>query len=108
MRLIAFLTLMSASALASMPVATTSAATGITSSSAILNGTGNPNGEQATGWFRYDITNPGTCNDTFGTRVPATGGTNLGTGTSAVAYSITTTGLTSGTTYYFCAIVNNA
>ena len=36
-----------------------------------------------TGWFRYATTNPGTCNDTFGTRAPATGGTSLGAGTSA-------------------------
>ena len=94
-------------ALAAAPNATTSAASGITTSSAVLNGVGTPNGEPTTGRFRYSPTNPGTCNDTFGTRVPAVSGTDLGTGSSAVPYSITTTGLTPGVTYYFCAIVSN-
>ncbi|MBK8252377.1 MAG: hypothetical protein IPK82_06875 [Polyangiaceae bacterium] len=93
---------------AGAPTATTSPATSITTSSAVLNGAGNPNGEQATGWFRISATNPVTCDDTFGTRVPASGGTDLGSGAASVPYSITATGLTSGVTYYFCAIVQNA
>src|SRR5512146_1325285 len=84
--------------LAAAPLATTTLATGITNTSAVLNGTGNPNGEPTFAWFRYDSVNPGSCNDTFGTRVPATGGTDLGTGTAAVPYSIAATGLASGTT----------
>ncbi len=84
------------------------AANGLTSSSAVLNGAGTPNGEVTLGRFRYSSTNPGTCNDTFGTRVPSASGTDLGSGSSSVPYSITTTGLTPGTTYYFCAIVTNA
>ncbi|MFO0572609.1 MAG: hypothetical protein U1A78_01280 [Polyangia bacterium] len=95
-------------AFAAAPVANTSPASGITSTSAVLNGIGTPNGEATTGRFRYSSTNPGTCNDTFGTRVPAASGTDLGSGSTAVPYSITTTGLTPGTTYYFCAIVSNA
>ena len=98
----------SGQALTAAPKATTVAASGITTSSAVLNGIGNPGGEATTGRFRYSPTNPGTCNDTFGTRVPAAGGTDLGTGTSPVPYSITTTGLTPGVTYYFCSIVSNA
>ena len=94
--------------LAAAPTATTSAASSITTSSASLNGAGVPNSEQTTGWFRISSTNPGTCDDLFGTRVPATGGTDLGAGVSSVPYSITATGLTSGVTYYFCAIVGNA
>ena len=94
--------------LAAAPVVTTVAASGITSSSAVLNGVGTPSGEATTGRFRYSDTSPGTCNDTFGTRVPAASGTDLGSGSSAVPYSITTTGLTPGVTYYFCAIVTNA
>jgi hypothetical protein len=46
---------------------------------------GQPNGNTATGWFRYSTTNPGTCNDTFGTRAPTSGGTALGAGTAPVA-----------------------
>src|SRR5690349_2399570 len=87
------------------PTATTSAATMITSSSALLNGAGVPNGEATTGWFRISSTNPGTCGDTFGTRVPTSGGTDLGSGAGSVPYSITSTGLSPGVTYYFCAIV---
>src|SRR5262249_10253479 len=58
----------------SAPSVTTAAATGVTSLAATLNGTVNPNGAATTGWFRYSTVNPGTCNDTFGTRAPATGG----------------------------------
>ncbi len=76
--------------------------------SATLNGSGNPNLAAATGWFRFSQTSPAACTDTFGTRVPAVSGTDLGSGSSAVPYSITTTGLTPGTTYYFCAIVSNS
>ncbi|HZF52190.1 MAG TPA: hypothetical protein VE093_26230, partial [Polyangiaceae bacterium] len=93
---------------AAAPTATTSAATSITTSSAVLNGAGVPNGEQTTGWFRISPMHPGTCDDTFGTRVPAASGTDLGAGVASVPYSITSTGLSSGVTYYFCAIVSNA
>ena len=93
---------------AAAPTVTTQAASSITTSSAVLNGTGVPNGEQTTGWFRISATNPGACDDVFGTRVPAAGGTDLGAGVGNVPYSITTTGLTSGVTYYFCPIVQNA
>ena len=58
-----------------------------------------------TGWFRYATTNPGTCNDTFGTRAPATGGTSARRGHAQRRRSSQAiTGLTPGTTYYFCAI----
>jgi hypothetical protein len=96
-------------AFAAAPTAATSAASNVMTTSASLNGSGNPNGEATTGWFRVVAsTNPVTCNDTFGTRVPATSGTGLGTATGSVPYSIMTTGLTPGTIYYFCAITSNA
>jgi len=72
-----------------------------------LYGTGDPNGSAATGWFRYSTTNSATCNDTFGTRLPATGGTALGSGNIAVAFNQALT-TTSGTTYYYCAIASNS
>lgn len=90
------------------PTVTTNAATSITTSSATLNGSANPNGASATGWFRYSTTNPGTCDDVFGTRVPTSGGTDLGSGTSTVAYSNGVSGLSSGTTYYYCAVASNS
>src|SRR5205807_7383132 len=88
----------------------TTGATGVSNSppQAVLNGTGNPNGLPTTGWFRLSSTNPVNCDDTFATRVPATSGTDLGTGNAAVAYSITATGLVPGTTYYYCAIASNS
>ena len=44
--------------------------TALTATTATLNGTANPGGGATTGWFRYSATNPGSCSDTFGTRVP--------------------------------------
>ncbi|MBK7393706.1 MAG: hypothetical protein IPI64_10470 [Chloracidobacterium sp.] len=90
------------------PTVTTDLASLVTSTTATLNGTANPNGDAATGYFRYATTSPGTCNDSFGTRAPATGGTALGAGTSAVAFTQAISGLTAATTYYYCAIAQNS
>jgi hypothetical protein len=90
------------------PVVTTTAASAVASTTATLNGSGNPSLSTATGWFRYSTTNPGTCDDAFGTRAPTTGGSALGAGSSAVAFNQPITGLTSGTTYFYCAIASNA
>ncbi|MDI7269144.1 MAG: hypothetical protein QME96_14235, partial [Myxococcota bacterium] len=87
---------------------TTSAATAVSSTGATLNGSASPNGATATGWFRYGTTDPGSCNDTFGTRAPLSGGSSLGAGNSPVAYTFALGALTPGTTYYFCAIASNA
>ncbi len=87
--------------------ATTTAATSVASTTATLNGSGNPQGAAATGWFRYSTTSPGTCNDTFGQRTPLSGGTNLGAGTANVSFGAALTGLTPGVTYYYCAIASN-
>lgn len=90
------------------PTVTTNAASNITTTTARLNGSADPNGAATTGWFRYSATNPGTCNDTFGTRSPSSGGTALGSGTAAVAYNRDLAGLDGGKTYYFCAIASNS
>ncbi|MFH2009309.1 MAG: MYXO-CTERM sorting domain-containing protein, partial [bacterium] len=90
------------------PSVTTAAATLVMSASATLNATANPNLDTATGWFRYDTTDPGTCDDTFGIRVPSSGGTSLGSGSSVVAFSEALTGLAPSTTYYYCGIAQNA
>ncbi|MFO0577496.1 MAG: hypothetical protein U1A78_26125 [Polyangia bacterium] len=97
-----------AASLAAAPAAATLPASSITTSSAILNGSGTPGSESTIGYFRYSATNPGTCDDAFGTRVPVVSGTDLGAGSSTVSYSITTTGLRQGVTYYYCAVVKNA
>jgi hypothetical protein len=86
---------------------TTNAATNVAASTATLNGSANPNGDATTGWFRYAPSTPGACNDSFGIRAPFSGGTSLGSGTSAVSYSQAISGLTASKTYYFCAIAEN-
>ncbi|HRI53527.1 MAG TPA: hypothetical protein PLW65_25455, partial [Pseudomonadota bacterium] len=88
-------------------VATTGAVTSVNSTTATLTGTGNPNGASALGWFRYSSTNPGSCNDTFGTRAPTSSGASLGSGVASVAFGQPITGLSPGVTYYYCAIANN-
>jgi hypothetical protein len=92
----------------SAPTVSTVVATGITSTAATFNGTGTPNRDTTTGWFRYSTTNPAACDDTFGTRTPATGGSALGDGTAPVSFSQPITGLTAATTYYVCAIAANS
>src|SRR5262249_33751377 len=93
---------------AAPPSVTTMAATAVTDTTATLNASDNPNGSATTSWFRYSATNPGSCSDTFGTRVPASGGTALGGGSSPVPDSQASTGLTAGTTYYSCALASSA
>ncbi len=90
-----------------IPTVTTNAATSVTAFAATLNGNGNPNGSATTGWFRYSTTSPGTVNNSFGTRVPVSGGTALGSGTSPVNFSEAITGLAANTTYYYGAIADN-
>jgi hypothetical protein len=82
----------------------TKAASAIAADAAVLNATANPSGTATTGWFRYDTSDPGTCNDTFGTRAPTTEGRALGAGANPVAYAQALTGLLPATTYYYCAI----
>ena len=101
-------TVLSFTTLAAAPTVTTVAASNLAPTTAQLNGSANPEGADTTGWFRYSTTNPTTCNNTFGTAVPATGGMDVGAGISAVSYSEPLTGLTAGTTYYFCALVSNS
>src|SRR3954468_24766210 len=86
------------------PTVTTTAASALTGAGATFNGSANPNFAATTAWFRYATTSPGTCNDTFGTRAPVSGGTMVGMGGAASAYSQNVTGLTPGATYFVCAV----
>ncbi|MBN1499411.1 MAG: hypothetical protein JW982_04620 [Spirochaetes bacterium] len=83
-------------------------ATSVTSTTATLHGLGNPNGNAMTGWFRYSTNNPGTGNDTSGTRQPGGAGTlSLGSGTVSTNFQYAISNpLSSGTTYYYLAITN--
>ncbi|MBX4192111.1 hypothetical protein KW798_01360, partial [Candidatus Parcubacteria bacterium] len=77
------------------PTVTTSTSTATTSTSFVLPGSANPNGGATTGWFRYaTTTDPGTCDDSFGTRTPTSGGTSLGSGTTTVNFTRGIKGLT--------------
>lgn len=93
---------------APMPTVTTNLASLIGTTTVTLNGAANPNGATTTGWFRYSTSSPGTCNDSFGTRAPSSGGTNLGVGTTSTNYSQSAASLLTATTYYYCAIASNS
>ncbi len=93
---------------ASAPQVTTQPATNAGPLTTTLNGTANPRGEATEGWFRYSLVNPGSCNDFFGTRFPATGGRAVGDGTQPVPFGEVPPGLASGNTWYFCALAGNA
>jgi hypothetical protein len=84
----------------SLPVATVSSATSITSSRAVLNGTVTPNGTSAQAWFVY-----GTSNVLNG--AAATAAQSVGSGSNSVPVSATLTGLTAGTTYYYQTVASN-
>jgi MYXO-CTERM domain-containing protein len=57
-------------------------------------------------WFRYGSTDPGTCSDTFGTRVPVTA---IAVGAVHTEVTIETTlGDLAPGAYYYCAAASNA
>ncbi len=92
-----------------LPTVATQTATPVTSTTATLNSQITPNGSTTYAWFRYSATNPTSCNDTFGTRVPAVApGTFIGSGTTAQSHAQSIASLLPGNTYYFCAIAQNA
>ncbi len=72
--------------------ATSAAATGVTRTAAVLNGSTNPNGSATSYWFEYGDTTD------FGT---ATGIQSAGNGSTTVASSVTLSGLSPATKYYF-------
>jgi len=81
------------------PFVTTNAATSISSSSATLNGTVNPNGASTTGWFEWGTSaSYGNTTQTF----------SGGSGTSDVAMSWTLSSLSPKTTYHFRAVGQNS
>ena len=92
---------------AGVPTVITTPPTEVMLDSAVLNGSVVSRGESATVWFRESPINPGSCTDSFGVRAEASGGSGLGAGV-AVAYSVALSGLTQGTTYYYCIIATNS
>ena len=81
--------------------ATTTAATAVTSTSATLNGTVNPNGNSTTAYFEWGTT--------LSLVAPIqTTVQSIGSGTSSVAVTAPITGLTQGTTYYYRLVAQAA
>jgi pimeloyl-ACP methyl ester carboxylesterase len=84
---------------ASAPTATTNAATNITSSSAMLNGTVNPNGGATTAYFQFGLsTNYGA----------TTSSSNVGSGTSNVSFQASTGAIQPGQTFHYRLVATNA
>jgi pimeloyl-ACP methyl ester carboxylesterase len=83
----------------SAPIATTNAATNITSSSAILNGTVNPNGGATTTYFQFGLSTD------YGA---TTSSSNVGSGTSAVSFQTSTGAIQPGQTFHYRLVATNA
>lgn len=81
------------------PMVVTEAASTVSVFEATLNGTVDPNGEATDAWFEWGTT------PAYGNTTPRQA---AGSGTSAVAFSQTLTGLTPGATYHFRAAAQNA
>ena len=81
------------------PTVTTGSATSVTSSSATLNGTVNPNGSSTTYYFQYGATT------SYGTNTTST---SAGSGSSSVTASASVSGVSSGTTYYYRLVATNS
>jgi alpha-tubulin suppressor-like RCC1 family protein len=90
------------------PSVSSGSASAVETVAATLTGEANPNGDNTVGWFRYSTVDPGTCSDSFGTRVPTTDSISIGAGMALTGFSEAIVGLSSSTTYYFCAIASNA
>ncbi|MBW8878513.1 MAG: S-layer homology domain-containing protein [Acidobacteria bacterium] len=81
------------------PSVTTTPASGISQSAATLNGTVNPNGASTNAYFEWGTTT-GYGNTTFSQ--------NVGSGTTAVAYSVNLGSLSCNTTYHFRGAATNS
>jgi hypothetical protein len=86
---------------AQAPAVVTSAATGVTTGDATLNGTVNPEGQAATYQYQFGTTTA------YGTNVPASPA-STGSGTSAVSEPQNVSGLSPGTTYHYRLTATNA
>jgi len=92
------------------PTIFTNNPTNVLASGATLNGIVTPNGSATTAWFRYSTSNL-TCsafNDSNSTRTASGSDTTVAATFGATDYTVSVGGLTGGTTYFYCAIANNA
>jgi hypothetical protein len=84
---------------ASSPSVKTGSATNIKATSAVLNGTINPNGSATKYWFQWGLTTA------YGSTSAVHG---LGSGTTAVSVHLTASGLTPDVKYHFRLVAQNA
>jgi hypothetical protein len=84
------------------PEVFTAAATDVTETSAVLNGTINPNGNQTTYHFEYGTTTA------YGSRVPVSIEAAAGGGRDSRSFSRTISGLQPGTTYHYRLVATNS
>jgi hypothetical protein len=82
-----------------VPTVVTNPATAITSTTATLNGTVNPNGQATTYYFQYGTTT------SYGTNTTST---SAGSGSTAVAESANISGLAASTLFHFRLVATNA
>jgi hypothetical protein len=82
------------------PTVTTGGVDGITTTSAMLHGTVNPNGLQTTAFFEYGVN--------VNVSVTSTAAQSMGSGTSPLSFAEPATGLTCGTTYTYYATAGNS
>jgi len=90
-----------ASMAARPPLASTAPATSLTTTSATINATVNPERSPTTYYFQYGTTT------SYGSKAPASPA-NAGSGPEAVAVSQPLSGLTSGTTYHYRIVATNS
>jgi uncharacterized repeat protein (TIGR01451 family) len=88
-------------AIVQAPTVTTAAATSITSGSATLSGSVNPNGADTQAWFLYST------NSSMSGAVP-TPQQDVGSGTVAAPFAAGIAGLAANTPYYFQAVAGNS
>src|SRR5438093_974687 len=83
---------------AGLPLVTTQPASGITTNSAVLNATVNPDGLATTAWFQWGTST------SYGNYSSSN---SVGSGSVGVPVSITITGLTPNITYHFRVVATN-
>ena len=82
-------------------MATTNAASSVTSSGATLNGGVNPNGQATTAWFEWG-------SDPTLATFSSTSSQSLGSGSTVIPFSESISGLSSYGTFYFRAVGSNS